>query len=178
MITLYSGQVYTVADGDTIRFYPTGEEQSKLIINDILYPIWQDASSGDLYIQTGKDDPYFNNTPKIVELDTGDNYEITTAAKHIYTITLSSKIVGPPPYLQMNISLSNPACPSPAITILPAYMITELIAPVVDADAHPSGVWSDFAEIHFHWQMLKRFEEMGLICPNDVPGEPKIEDYL
>ena len=58
-------------------------------------------------------------------------------------------------------------------------LITPLNAEIVEKNANPT-TWKDFNEIHQRWNFNKTLGVKGkqtIICQEDIPDEPRMEDY-
>jgi len=53
-----------------------------------------------------------------------------------------------------------------------------MVADLNAENASPSGNWEDFGRWHNIWKRYRDFGiRDGVICPSDIPDEPKPEDY-
>jgi hypothetical protein len=56
-------------------------------------------------------------------------------------------------------------------------LLVQALASLSASINNPSGVWADFNRDHYHWTVIKKWAEGGLLCPSLVPAEPAKANY-
>jgi len=162
--------LYTVADGDIIEVQTSAYEKYPLIIKKQIFEIGQDEDSGKFGIRIRNDE----DGEVILTLDSGEYLDLNTVENPEpgFKLTLVSQTAAPEKYT-FRIDFNNPPC----LNSIPSGWINILINDLVVQETNPHKVWADFNEYHNNWEDIIYLAQQGLICYNQIPDEPKIEDY-
>ena len=79
---------------------------------------------------------------------------------------------------EINFQYNDCQCDNYPERTLPESLANEVTRTVDDDNAKiPPKVWADFNCLHRAWLAALKLYNQGLLCKDDLPDEPKIEDY-
>lgn len=180
-ITINPGDVYTVADGDSLSFvHNSSHNTAQIMINGFMYNIGLN-NDNYFYIQfwhtTREREKLFSGETErrwIIFEDSTEQTVIESLFPWAY-ITFSPINFGiDPNKFDFDVSLLWPL-PNRKLS---TSQITTLTDSLKNEDIHPSGGLNNYDFYHARWQELIYFAQQGVIAFEDVPDEPKIENYL
>ena len=172
-ITIYNEDVYTTANNDIITFSGTVGDSVKIITMSNLYNVyieedglcWYDRDHLYQCLLEDGDTHDFNDL-RISGLNMGFTIEITKikTGSYIFEVTYNFPDCG--------------CCQRSAKAVPPESFQTHTISKLNAINAAPPPKdWADFNTDHMQWQALVVMAKDGLICFENLPNEPKIEDY-
>lgn len=170
-MTKIINSLYTVGDGDILEIQTTAYEKYSIIIKKQIFEVGQDENSGKFGIRIRNDE----QGEVIITLNAGENVDLNTIEnpEPSFKLTLISETAAPENYV-FSVIFNNPSCPdNPLYNPMVAVLVNELII----QESNPSKIWADFNQYHTDWESILYFAQQGLICYDQVPNEPKIEDY-
>ena len=170
--------LYTAADGDILELQTVAYETCSLIVQKQQYPIGQDEESDKFYIQIRNHEGLKNGgdygVVKIL-LDVGEYGDVfpIESPSQGFRITLISETAAPEKYV-FSIDFIDLTCFRNALFQGMQDVETEELRQIND---NPYKPWADFNSDHREWEFLRRLASMNLLCWENIPDEPKIEDY-
>jgi hypothetical protein len=179
-IIINPGDVYTIADSDSLSFVHNGSyDAAQIMINGFMYNIGLNDDNY-FYIQfwhtTRERENLFPGATEKRWLIFEDSTEqtVTECLFPWAVITFSPINFGVDPNkFDFDVSLLWLA-PNRKLSVSQIDSLTESLR---DEDSHPSGGLENYHFYHARWQELIYFAQQGLIAFDDVPDEPKIEKY-
>lgn len=168
-MTAYTLQIehcITLGTNSTVTFLGTDEgDWGSILVDNTVFRV-QINEDGDLLWDK---DGFYQHT----FTSSGESITITSDARYL-DITYTG-LVGINHTFSVEIQIN--ACDR--YSHMDSHLTSELLDPLIVENASPSGLWSDFNEWHNTWRVYRKFSSYSdqLICPDDLPDEPKLEDY-
>lgn len=190
MTDLAANGTYTIEDGDTVSFQHGGEDSSgTLIINNRIVLVSYDSATDSITL-TETNQEHERSMTFSVENEEQDMNPVGSLPQSdiptynndrfpyhwIVTIFISAKDAES---LDLNFSFTEPLPGGRADStyLLPQDSIDTLVEYLNDRKSEPGKQWSEFTLDHKWWEFFKRLAGIGMIKWEDIPDEPKIEDY-
>ena len=178
-MTLNAENTLTIWDTQTEVFDGEDGEWATVRILDTLYRIENDGGNF-IWNSLSVSGTYTPRIEFVLGEDEGVSYDLGTP-KLPYSITWVGYTPGSPPEHTFTIELPDTYDCVRGNTRIPSDLAEELVEPVNIENATPTPrPWVDFNEWHRTYRIYKQFailNSYNLLCPEDLPDEPKIEDY-
>jgi len=166
--------VITVENGEYINFIATSEEDVTFIVNEYVYVLHYDTDTDAMIFNM---DQAENTDYDYSFSSAGDEQEFRQESMFplAFTITIDSIRTAPKKFF-FHISFSMRNCNENYR--LPTGWIDTLNQRLEDEKEEVTKNWEAFNADHQEWESRVFFADKGLMCQEDIPDEPKIEDYL
>ena len=186
MTDLASNGTYTVENGDTVKFQHGGEDATGvLIINErVVHVIYESGEIRLEEVSTGQHKTVliFDTVNETKNASCSSRIPISDIPKHCpeypffwpVEVTLDSNEAL---YFELSFEFVDPL---PGGTdgsyVMPQEMIDRITQYLVDRKSEDK-LWGEFSYDHKWWEFCKCLAAWGMIKFEDIPDEPKIEDY-
>ena len=175
MIDVRPGEIYTIANGDQIRFIPSEEDTATLIINGRIYKIYYDTTDDvmSFVVPTG-------NTTDFSAMGDSEDFLDEAIPQIRFNIEINNIEASPVKYTftATFYLLDCPLQGNKSRYLMPNDFVDELVARLDAQKAKAVKFWEEYTEDFVEWKFLLDIAWQGLICYEDLPDEPKLEDYI
>jgi len=171
MSTLLTNSVITAWDTEEIEFTGADGEWASVIVNGVVYRVENDDGN---FIWNSLGRP-----SEIAIFENGVHEGVTTAYQgewQPFNVTWTGYISNAH-FFVVEIVVEEECDRNRRMTEVLADQLTDK---VTRHNISPSGDWSDFGYLHKRWNFDRKLGVRGkqtIICQEDIPDEPRIEDY-
>jgi len=174
MVNISTNSVYTVGDGDEIELtIAGGYNTSILIILSNTFLIGRDEDTDKFFIQNAEWGDSEMDGSTIMSQGEEKDFVNPSTGSGGFSITLSedhfTSFVFTIDFLEENITGLD--------QYMSEYQRQEITSHLREKALQPVKYWKDFNSDHQEWLFLKKLSYSKLIYQQDVPNEPKIEEY-